>query len=46
MNKPLVSVLLVILVEAIGAVVAYLKERLMHQMYPDGRAYDDSNAFA
>ena len=47
MNKPFISLLLVILVEAVSAVVAYLKERLVRQMYPDGRGYpDDGNAFA
>ncbi|WP_171013280.1 hypothetical protein [Ralstonia sp. 3PA37C10] len=46
MYKPLFSLLLVVLVEAITAVVACLKDHLMRHLHPDGRDGFDDHAFA
>lgn len=46
MYKPLFSLLLVVLVEAITAVVACLKDHLMRHLYPHGHDDFDDHAFA
>lgn len=46
MYKPLFRLLLVVLVEAITAVVAYLKDHLMRHLHPDSHDGFDDHAFA
>jgi len=47
MYKPFFSLLLVVLVEAITAVVNCLKDHLTRHMYPYGQGFpDDDHSFA
>lgn len=47
MYKPLFSLLLAVLVEAISAVAACLKAHIMRHLHPNGHdAFDDCQAFA
>jgi len=46
MKQSALSFLLVLLIEAICAVVTYLKDRLMHHMYRDHGGTDFDTEFA
>ena len=46
MNQSVLSFLLVLLIEAVCAVVSYLKDRLMRHMMQDQQGFDSEQEFA